>query len=187
MNTATQTRRRRNPSINVPPSEPQDPVERERQVADLNQREKEMQALKSHRARVGHLAAAMRNVKKTTEAVSDFAAQLCRTVFGRWGAGSSGSARSSSQNLAVFQGADGSTQGHAFNTKISEQFSRMRCIGIWSLFVAQRNELLRWFKRDASKHCILLQIADDVNVWVRGNQNSSFGSAGSLLLGSGSF
>ncbi len=163
-------RRRRRLIIQGP--EPEDPMERAQQVAELSRHEQNARALRSHRAKVGHLAAAVRNVDQATSLISDFAAKICRTVFGEWGSAKAGPGRSTSQNLAVFQGSDGSAHGHSFNTKISEQFSRMRCIGIWSLFSAQRDGLLRWFGKGPSEHCILVQTADDVNVWLRGNQNS---------------
>lgn len=103
--------------------------------------------------------------------VSEFAGKICRTVFGEWGSGKSGAARSSSQNLAVFENPDGTTGSHTFDSRIAPQFARMRAIGIWSLFSAQKQGVLAWLRREENRHILLVQTADDTNVWVRGGHN----------------
>mgnify|MGYP007004370084 CR=1 FL=1 len=121
------------------------------------------------RAKLGHLLSDARSAAATQKCVSDFAATVCRTVFGSWGSANNESAHTTSQNVALIQTADGGLCSHNFDTKIGQQFARVRAIGILSHLRAQKAAFLKWFRKSPVKHMVHVQIADDTNVWIRGS------------------
>ena len=120
--------------------------------------------LRQLRAKLGHMRSSQQLQSNIDTQKLEYGQRISTAVWGRWG--SCIQQQRYSDNQAVFHTQDG-VQLHNYTTSVHRQSTRMRAVGLYSFVKAQSSAIIQFFKRSPVAHALVLQTADDTNVWVR--------------------
>ena len=108
----------------------------------------------SQAIKLGIIKSRVAAANKLAMVQEDSKVALVRNVFGKFNAVATAAGMHVSQNMVLFQAADGSVEAYDYAAETSTGMYRQRSIGIYSHMIAQRDALTTFLQRRPSNHAI---------------------------------